>query len=78
MLAALARPLNVLVRAAVPPVAELAEMGVARVSVGSSFALVAYAAAAAAARELSERGTYGFCTQAAEGSALLRAAFGAR
>src|SRR5688572_21696617 len=54
------RPLNVLALPGVPPVAELAELGVARVSVGSGFSLVAYGALANAAKELLEQGTYGW------------------
>jgi 2-methylisocitrate lyase-like PEP mutase family enzyme len=53
-------PFNVLAGPATPPVAELARLGVARVSVGSWPARVAMGAALAAARELRERGTYTF------------------
>jgi 2-methylisocitrate lyase-like PEP mutase family enzyme len=67
-------PVNVLVFPGVPAIAELAELGVARVSVGSGFALVAHGALAAAARELQEQGTYGFWEVAASGTQL-RAAF---
>lgn len=68
-------PLNVLAFAGVPPVAELAELGVARVSVGGSFAFAAYGAAAAAARELLDAGTYGYRPLAADGRAALMEAF---
>ncbi len=68
-------PVNVLARPAVPTVQELAELGVGRVSVGGSFAFVALAAAAEAARELLEHGTYDFTERALEGSRLARAAF---
>src|SRR4051794_34354444 len=51
------RPVNVLARPGGPSVAELAEAGVARISVGGSFAFVAYAAMAAAATELRDQGT---------------------
>jgi 2-methylisocitrate lyase-like PEP mutase family enzyme len=67
-------PVNVLVLPGVPPVAELAELGVARVSVGGGFALTAYGALATAARELLEQGTYGYWEVAATGTKL-RAAF---
>jgi 2-methylisocitrate lyase-like PEP mutase family enzyme len=67
-------PVNVLVVPGVPPIAELAELGVARVSVGGAFALAALGALATAARELQERGTYGFCESAAA-AVPLRAAF---
>jgi len=52
-------PLNVLATPQSPPLAELARMGVARVSVGSQPMRVALAAAVRAARELLEQGTYG-------------------
>ena len=54
------RPVNVLALPGVPPVAELAELGVARVSVGGAFSLVALAAVAGAGRDLLETGTYGY------------------
>jgi len=68
------RPVNVLALPGVPPVAELAEVGVARVSVGSGFSLVAYAAMATAAMELLERGTYGWWEQAG-GARAVKGAF---
>ena len=52
------RPVNVLVVPGCPPVAELAEMGAARISVGGSFTWVAYAALIEAATELRDAGTY--------------------
>lgn len=76
LVAALERPLNVLARASVPPVQELAAIGVKRVSVGGSFAFAALAAAGEAARELLDSGTYGFTARALEGGRLARAAFG--
>ena len=54
------RPVNVLVVPGAPSVAELAEMGTARISVGGSFTWVAYAALIAAATELRDAGTYGY------------------
>lgn len=51
-------PLNVLVGPGAPPVAELAALGVARVSAGSSVSLAAYAVVRRAARELLSAGTY--------------------
>ena len=67
-------PVNVLVFPGVPTVAELGDLGVARVSVGGGFALAAHGALAAAARELLEQGTYGFWEGAATATRL-RAAF---
>ncbi|MDX6196971.1 MAG: hypothetical protein QOJ79_122 [Actinomycetota bacterium] len=61
------RPVNVLVWPGLPSVAELAEAGVARISVGGAFALAALGAVTRAARELLDAGTYGFLQLAAEG-----------
>lgn len=58
--AAIDRPLNVLGGPAMPPVAELGRLGVARVSVGSWPARVAMGAARQAAAELRDRGTFEF------------------
>ncbi|WP_330460830.1 isocitrate lyase/phosphoenolpyruvate mutase family protein [Streptomyces sp. NBC_00820] len=52
-------PLNVLVGPGAPPVAELAALGVARISAGSAIAQAAHALVRRAARELLEEGTYG-------------------
>lgn len=60
LVAAVDRPVNVLALPGVPPVAELAAVGVKRISVGSGFNLVALGATVDAARELLEQGTYGF------------------
>jgi 2-methylisocitrate lyase-like PEP mutase family enzyme len=76
VVASVDRPLNVLALAGVPPVAELAEAGVARVSVGGAFNRVALAAVARAAREFRQDGVYGFTDLAAEGSRLVAQAFG--
>ena len=69
------RPVNVLPLAGSPTVAELADLGVARISVGSHFARVALGALARAGRELLEQGTYGFLELGAEGGAAAAAAF---
>jgi 2-methylisocitrate lyase-like PEP mutase family enzyme len=70
------RPVNVLARPGCPSVAELAGLGVARVSVGGTFAFAAYAAMADAANELRNTGTYGFWAGLAETRPLINAAFG--
>jgi 2-methylisocitrate lyase-like PEP mutase family enzyme len=75
LLAAVEMPVNVLARAATPPVAELAALGVKRISVGGGFAFVAYGAAVDAARELLDEGTYGFTERSAAGARAVRAAF---
>lgn len=69
------RPVNVLALAAAPPVAELADLGVARISVGGAFAFAALGALAEAGRELLTAGTYGFWDRAAEGRRLAGEAF---
>lgn len=70
------RPVNVLARPGAPTVAELAQAGVARVSVGGAFAFAAVAATERAARELLEHGTYGFLDDAGTGARVARKAFG--
>jgi 2-methylisocitrate lyase-like PEP mutase family enzyme len=68
-------PVNVLARPGVPPVAELAAVGVKRISVGGAFAFAALGAATEAARELIEEGTYGYFKQAGVGLQSARSAF---
>ena len=67
VLEAVDRPLNVLVWRGLPPIPELGEIGVSRVSVGSTFAFAAYGALLDAARELRESGTYDFLERARRG-----------
>jgi 2-methylisocitrate lyase-like PEP mutase family enzyme len=69
------RPVNVLVRPGAPSVQELAELGVARISVGGQFAYAAIGGAVAAATELLERGTYGWGEAVKAGSGAVRRAF---
>jgi 2-methylisocitrate lyase-like PEP mutase family enzyme len=69
------RPVNVLALPGVPSVSELAELGVARVSVGSGFALAALGELVEAGRELLERGTYDFWQRAGAGREVVRDAF---
>lgn len=70
-------PVNVLARAGLATVAELAEAGVARISVGGAFSHVAFGALTRAARELLDLGTYSFMDVAGEGRRQEEAAFGA-
>jgi len=70
------RPVNVLAMASTPPVAQLADIGVARVSVGGAFAFAAAGALVAAATELRDSGTYLYAELSADGRAAVRAAFG--
>src|SRR6059058_4118167 len=74
VVSAVDRPVNVLVMPGCPPIAELAEMGVARISVGGSFAWTAYAALVAAASELRDAGTYGYASKLADVRAIINAA----
>jgi 2-methylisocitrate lyase-like PEP mutase family enzyme len=75
VVSAVDQPVNVLAMPAAPPVAALAELGVARVSVGGAFAFAALGALAAAGRELLESGTYGYLSQAAAGRRVAGPAF---
>jgi 2-methylisocitrate lyase-like PEP mutase family enzyme len=76
ILAAVDRPVNVLAIPGAPTVAQMGALGVSRVSVGGTLAAVALGAVAGAARELLDRGTYGFGPLAITGRAAWRAAFG--
>jgi 2-methylisocitrate lyase-like PEP mutase family enzyme len=68
-------PVNVLALADTPNVAELAAVGVRRISVGGGFWYVALGAVVAAGRELLDDGTYGFWSGARPGVDAARAAF---
>jgi 2-methylisocitrate lyase-like PEP mutase family enzyme len=68
-------PVNVLALAKAPPVAELASVGVARISLGGAFAFAALGAVVAAADELREHGTYGYWANARAGAKAARSAF---
>jgi 2-methylisocitrate lyase-like PEP mutase family enzyme len=69
------RPVNVLALPGAPTVAELADVGVARVSVGGAFAFAALGALVDAAREFQTLGTYGFTTQTRTGREIAGSAF---
>jgi 2-methylisocitrate lyase-like PEP mutase family enzyme len=69
------RPVNVLAISGAPSVAKLAELGVARVSVGGAFAFAALGALTEAARELQNAGTYGYLSNSAIGRQTIRTAF---
>jgi 2-methylisocitrate lyase-like PEP mutase family enzyme len=68
-------PVNVLVGPGRPTVTELANLGVARTSVGGAFAFAALGAAVEAATELLEDGTYTSLERAATGIRAARSAF---
>lgn len=71
------RPVNALAGAPGLSVADLASVGVRRVSVGGALARAALGAALRAAREIKERGTFGFAAEAIQHGEL-NAAFSAR
>jgi len=75
VIASVDRPVNVLTVRGLPPVAELAELGVARISVGGAFSQVALAALIRAGQELQQAGTYGFLDLAIEGRQQAAATF---
>jgi 2-methylisocitrate lyase-like PEP mutase family enzyme len=72
---AVKRPVNVLAGRGVPPVGELAALGVARISVGGAFAFAALGALAEAATELRDHGTYGYSERTVAGARAAREAF---
>jgi 2-methylisocitrate lyase-like PEP mutase family enzyme len=59
----------------VPPVAELATVGVRRISVGGAFAFAGLGAVTEAAQELIEKGTYSYLERSGIGLKNARAAF---
>jgi 2-methylisocitrate lyase-like PEP mutase family enzyme len=69
-------PVSVLAMPGAPPVGELAELGVSRISVGGAITLAAYGAAVTAATELRDGGTYGYRELSDVGGLAVRAAFG--
>ena len=74
LLAAVDRPVNVLALPGVPPVAELAALGVARVSVGAAWMWTALSAVVEAATELKDGGTFGYFDRMALGVRTARPA----
>jgi 2-methylisocitrate lyase-like PEP mutase family enzyme len=68
-------PVSVLALPGAPSVSEMAEMGVSRISVGGAFAFAALGSVVEAARELQDRGTYGFWERSSVGGKAARAAF---
>lgn len=70
------RPVNVLAFPGTPPVARLAELGVARVSTGGALAFAAYGALVDAGRELLEQGSYTYWAATEAGRAAVGNAFG--
>jgi 2-methylisocitrate lyase-like PEP mutase family enzyme len=66
------RPVNVLALPGTPPVHELAEVGVSRVSVGGALAFAALSALIDAATELRDKGTYSYLAGTAAGRQALK------
>lgn len=75
VVAAVERPVNVLLLPGGPDVAALGDLGVRRISVGGAFAHAAIAGLVTAAREFLDHGTLGFREQAAVGRAAAEIAF---
>ncbi|HZQ78578.1 MAG TPA: isocitrate lyase/phosphoenolpyruvate mutase family protein [Acidimicrobiia bacterium] len=71
------RPVNVLALPGCPPVAELAELGVRRISIGGAFAFAAYGTLIEAATELRDQGTYGYWSRTDIGRRAVKQHFGA-
>jgi 2-methylisocitrate lyase-like PEP mutase family enzyme len=69
------KPVNVLMRPNGPTVAELAEAGVARITVGGSFAFAAIGALVEAAEELRDHGTTSYSRLSRIGLEAVRGAF---
>lgn len=69
------QPVNVLAMPGAPSVAELAALGVSRISVGGAFAFAALGALVEAGRELLEQGTYGYADRARAARPTINQAF---
>lgn len=75
IVSAVDRPVNVLALPGCPSIDQLAELGVARVSVGGAFAFAALAGMIDAALELKDSGTYGYWDRVIGTRHLVREAF---
>jgi 2-methylisocitrate lyase-like PEP mutase family enzyme len=75
VLSSVEAPLSVLVLPGVPPIGELAALGVRRVSIGGAFAFAAYGALVRAATEMLDAGTYGYGELTTLGRDTIAAAF---
>jgi 2-methylisocitrate lyase-like PEP mutase family enzyme len=74
-MAAVDRPVSVLVLSGAPTVGELAGLGVSRISVGGAIAVAAYGAAINAVTELRDHGTCGYWDLAAAARPVMGEAF---
>lgn len=75
LVSAVDRPVNVLALPGVPSVAELADIGVKRVSIGSAFLWTALGAVVEAATQLKDAGTFGYFERMRTGARVGRTAF---
>jgi 2-methylisocitrate lyase-like PEP mutase family enzyme len=75
LLAAVDRPVSVLITPNAPPVGELAQLGVARISVGGAVAVAAYGSAIVAVKELRDLGTANYWDAANAARADMKTAF---
>lgn len=75
IVSAVERPVSVLALPGTPPVAELAAIGVRRISVGGAFAFVAYGALVDAATELKRQGTFGYLNSVGANLKTVKSAF---
>ena len=75
LMAAVDLPVSVLAAPSAPNVAELAALGVSRLSVGGAFAVAAYGALVNAATELRDQGTYGYWELTKTSGRAVRTAF---
>ncbi len=75
MLAAVDRPVSVLVTPDAPPIGALAELGVSRISVGGAIAAASYGFAIEAVRQLQEKGTTNYWEQAGAVRTAMKEAF---
>jgi 2-methylisocitrate lyase-like PEP mutase family enzyme len=75
LVSSLDRPVNVLAWPGAPPVGELADLGVARVSVGAALLSTALGAVVEAGTELRENGTFGYFERMGLGVRTARPAF---
>jgi 2-methylisocitrate lyase-like PEP mutase family enzyme len=76
LIASVDLPVSAIARPGSLPVAELASLGVSRISVGPALVFNAFGALIEAARELRDQGTYSYHERAAIGAHAVREAFG--
>lgn len=75
LIAAVDVPVNVLITPNAPTIAELAELGVSRISVGGAIAVAAYGFAVDAVKELQEKGAASYWGQAGAARDAMAASF---